>query len=296
MPLLAQQESFYRLLRRATSPDPGRRFASAADMAEQLTGVLREVLATGDGDPRPAFSALFSPELQAAGAGTAAADGDAAAATGALPPAAQVAAALPVPQVDTADPAAGYLATLSTLAPAAQIAALSAAVYGEAGTPQAVAESAETRLVLARAQIVSGALDGAAGTLAAGLRGSRRLADHLVSGAAGAGRGPARGGPGRFRARSTTRSPESSHPSWRWGSPPRPPATGPPPPVTSAASGRSTGPTSAPHSGSPGSGWRRMTGLARSRRWPRCRRRPFIRWRPRSWPSGFISPAPASRE
>ena len=45
-------------------------------------------------------------------------------------------------------------------------AALSAAVYGEAGTPQAVAESAETRLALARAQIVSGALDGAAGTLA----------------------------------------------------------------------------------------------------------------------------------
>ena len=166
VPLLTQQESFYRLLRRATSPDPGRRFASAADMGEQLTGVLREVLAAGDGNPRPAFSALFSPELQAAGAGAAAADGDAAAATGALPPAAQVAVALPVPQVDAADPAAGYLATLSTLAPAAQIAALSAAVHGEAGTPQAVAESAETRLALARAQIVSGALDGAAGTLA----------------------------------------------------------------------------------------------------------------------------------
>ena len=32
-------------------PDPGRRFASAGDMAEQLTGVLREVLAAGDGNP-----------------------------------------------------------------------------------------------------------------------------------------------------------------------------------------------------------------------------------------------------
>jgi serine/threonine-protein kinase PknG len=166
VPLLAQQESFYRLLRRSTDPDPGRRFASAADMAEQLTGVLREVLAAGDGTARPAFSSLFSPELQAAGAEAAAADGDGAAAAGALPDAAQVAAALPVPQVDTADPAAGYLATLSTLAPAAQIGALAAAARGEAGTPQAVAESAETKLALARAQIVSGALGDAAGTLA----------------------------------------------------------------------------------------------------------------------------------
>jgi serine/threonine-protein kinase PknG len=166
VPLLAQQESFYRLLRRATSPDLGRRFASAAEMAEQLTGVLREALAAGDGRPRPAFSSLFSPELHAAGAEAAGADGEATAAVDALPQAAQVAAALPVPQVDTADPAAGYLATLSTLPPAAQIARLSAAAHGEGGTPQAVAESVETKLALARAQIVSGALDDAAGTLA----------------------------------------------------------------------------------------------------------------------------------
>ena len=170
VPLLAQQESFYRLLRRSTDADPGRRFASAADMAEQLTGILREILATGDGVPRPAFSTLFSGELQAAGA-EAAADGGAAAgqditAMAAPPRPAEVAAALPIPQVDTTDPAAGYLATLSTLGPAAQIAALSAAVRGEAGTPPAVAESAETKLALARAQTVSGALDDAAGTLA----------------------------------------------------------------------------------------------------------------------------------
>ena len=43
VPLLAQQESFARLLRRATNADPGRRFGSAGEMAEQLTGVLREV-------------------------------------------------------------------------------------------------------------------------------------------------------------------------------------------------------------------------------------------------------------
>jgi serine/threonine-protein kinase PknG len=176
VPLFAQQESFYRLLRRATSPDPGRRFTSAAGMAEQLTGVLREVMATGDANPRPAFSSLFSPELQAAGAAAAAgdgrdgaggdgADGDTGPAVDALPQAAQVAAALPIPQVDSADPAAGYLATLSTLDPAARTAALSAAVRGAEGTPPAVAESAETRLALARALIVTGALDDAARTL-----------------------------------------------------------------------------------------------------------------------------------
>jgi serine/threonine-protein kinase PknG len=165
--LLAQQESFYRLLRRATSPDPGRRFASAGDMAEQLTGVLREVLAAGDGNPRPAFSSLFSPELQAVGTEAGEMDGsDWATASGALPQPAQIAAGLPVPQVDVTDPAAGYLTTLSTLDPAQMTAALRAAVRGEAGTPAAVAESAETRLALARALVVTGSLDHAATTLA----------------------------------------------------------------------------------------------------------------------------------
>ncbi|ALC23156.1 tetratricopeptide repeat protein [Streptomyces pristinaespiralis] len=57
-------ESFYRLLVRATDPDPGRRFASAQEMAEQLTGVLREVVALQTGRPRPAVSTLFGPELR----------------------------------------------------------------------------------------------------------------------------------------------------------------------------------------------------------------------------------------
>jgi serine/threonine-protein kinase PknG len=85
---------------------------------------------------------------------------------GALPHAAQIVAGLPVPQVDLTDPAAGYLATLGTLDPAQLTAALSAAARGEPGTPPAVAESAETRLALARALIVTGELDAAANTLA----------------------------------------------------------------------------------------------------------------------------------
>src|SRR5262249_56803774 len=115
-----------------------RRFASAGDMAEQLTGVLREVLATGDGNPRPAFSSLFSPELQATGAEAGEMDGSRwAAAPGTLPQAAQVAAGLPVPQGDLTDPPAGYLATLGTLDPAQPTAAPAAPPPREPGTPPA---------------------------------------------------------------------------------------------------------------------------------------------------------------
>ncbi len=146
VPLLAQQESFLRALRRATDPDPDRRFISASDMAEQLTAVLREVLAVADGKPRAAFSTLFSPELRAIGVSATLAE---------------IVTGLPVPQVDTADPAAGYLATLTTLDPVQSNAALSAAAAGEPGVPPEVAESVETRLALARSRIVTGDLPGA---------------------------------------------------------------------------------------------------------------------------------------
>lgn len=59
-----QYESFYRLLVRATDPDPARRFASAQEMAEQLTGVLREVVSLQTGRARPALSTLFGSELK----------------------------------------------------------------------------------------------------------------------------------------------------------------------------------------------------------------------------------------
>ncbi|MFE2041292.1 tetratricopeptide repeat protein [Streptomyces sp. NPDC059477] len=57
-------ESFYRLLVRSTDPDPIRRFASAQEMTEQLTGVLREVVSLQTGRARPALSTLFGPELR----------------------------------------------------------------------------------------------------------------------------------------------------------------------------------------------------------------------------------------
>lgn len=57
-------ESFYRFLLRGTDPDPLCRFASAEEMSEQLTGVLREVVALNTGQPQPALSQLFGPELR----------------------------------------------------------------------------------------------------------------------------------------------------------------------------------------------------------------------------------------
>jgi len=125
------------------------------------------VLATADGQPRPSFSGVFSPELHAVGTGVVptrhgaattpnGANGAASAATN-VPPAAEVATGLPAPLVDGTDPAAGYLATLAGLEPGQQADALLAAVGGAAGVPEPVAGSAETRLALARALIVAGA-------------------------------------------------------------------------------------------------------------------------------------------
>ena len=156
MPLLAEQESFARLLRRATHAQPDRRFQSAGEMAEQITGVLREVLSRADGEPRPTFSRLFSPELRAVGTGLTPvrAPNGSAGAVVSPPPAAEVIAGLPAPLADGTDPAAGYLATLGGLEPEHQVSSLVAAIAGDGGVPPAVAASPETRLALVRALII----------------------------------------------------------------------------------------------------------------------------------------------
>ena len=136
-------------------------------MAEQLTGVLREVLAVADGQPRPAFSGLFSPELRAVGTDLVPvrADGNSAFAVPA-PSVAEVIAGLPAPLTDGSDPAAGFLATLAGLEPAQQAQALRGAVAGDAGVPPAVAGSPETRLAHVRALIAAGDLNAAQACLA----------------------------------------------------------------------------------------------------------------------------------
>jgi serine/threonine-protein kinase PknG len=58
-PLFAQYESLYRLLIKSTAPQPGDRFVNAEEMADQLMGVLREMVAQDTQKPRPANSILF---------------------------------------------------------------------------------------------------------------------------------------------------------------------------------------------------------------------------------------------
>jgi serine/threonine-protein kinase PknG len=68
VPLLAANPSFHRLITRATAADPNVRFGSAGEMAEQVTGVLREVAAAQDGVPKPAPSSVLGTERAVFGA------------------------------------------------------------------------------------------------------------------------------------------------------------------------------------------------------------------------------------
>ncbi|MFR9674824.1 tetratricopeptide repeat protein [Streptomyces sp. TR06-5] len=165
-------ESFHRFLVRATDPDPRRRFASAQDMAEQLTGVLREVVALRTGQPQPALSSLFGTELRVVDSepagpalgepsvlGPRPATRRRRAAPPQAPPAptagpsgapfrtAAAALALPVPLVDPGDPCAGFLAGLAGSSPGEVAAALA----------HAPADSVERRLRELRAGLESDA-------------------------------------------------------------------------------------------------------------------------------------------
>ncbi|MFD5826990.1 tetratricopeptide repeat protein [Lentzea sp. NPDC060358] len=117
-------ESFRRLVARARHEDPDRRFGSAAQMAEQLRGVRREIASLRDGVARPEPSAIFAPTAalldsglgevpplrrwtrpdRYSGTGVPLPDG--------RPSPAEVAIGLPVPRVDPADDAAEHLAAL----------------------------------------------------------------------------------------------------------------------------------------------------------------------------------------
>jgi serine/threonine-protein kinase PknG len=134
VPLFEHHESFWWFMTKATDPEPARRFESADEMAEQLMGVLREVIAFGGGSPAPATSALFTSELPA--------DPDEAQWD-----------RLPLPTVDPADPGATTLASLATARPDHLVAALEAAreVARETGP-----ESPEILLGLVRANLEAG--------------------------------------------------------------------------------------------------------------------------------------------
>jgi serine/threonine-protein kinase PknG len=108
VPLFKRFDSLYRFLLKGTAPNPDDRFQSADEMADQLYGVLREVVAAEDGHPVPAPSKLFTGPLRAA--------------SGPMDW-----RALPRPQVAGDDPGAGYLATITDTDPNQQLAHLLAA-------------------------------------------------------------------------------------------------------------------------------------------------------------------------
>jgi serine/threonine-protein kinase PknG len=108
VPLLERYDSLYQLLMTGTAPDPDDRFQSAEEMADQLYGVLREVVSDEEGRTVPAASKLFTGPVRA--------DNER-----------PDWRALPRPLVDRDDPAAGYLATISSIDPQQMIADLRAA-------------------------------------------------------------------------------------------------------------------------------------------------------------------------
>ena len=68
-PLFARYDPLYRFLLQRHRAEPDERFQSADEMAAQLTGVLREVVAHETGTPRPGTSECFTGELRSAPAG-----------------------------------------------------------------------------------------------------------------------------------------------------------------------------------------------------------------------------------
>ncbi|MGZ4223493.1 MAG: tetratricopeptide repeat protein [Solirubrobacteraceae bacterium] len=108
VPALQRYDSLYRFLLKGTAPNPDDRFQSAEEMADQLFGVLREVVADREGIPVPAPSKLFTAPMRA----------------GLERPDWRI---LPRPQVSSDDPSAGYLATITAADSAQLIAQLRAA-------------------------------------------------------------------------------------------------------------------------------------------------------------------------
>ncbi|WP_433133449.1 tetratricopeptide repeat protein [Micromonospora sp. CA-240977] len=157
-------ESFNRLVARAVRPDWDRRFASAAEMSEQLLGVLREILAGQPERRQPEPISLFQPAAQLLDAGLGLAlplvtwigAGDGTLLDDGRPAAVDVALGLPVPRPDPDDPAVGVLRTVD--------ASDAQALLGELSMVEQT--SVEVELSRCRAHLALGDPDSAAAALA----------------------------------------------------------------------------------------------------------------------------------
>lgn len=135
-PLFAAHESLYRFLLKATAKNPDDRFQTADEMADQLVGVLREVVARKEGVPKPAASSLFRGDrlAQIAQDGSTVGGADW--------------RVLPALFVDQNDPATAYLETLPAGVPEQSVRTLLQAL-----TDGMVLNTSEVELRLARDNI-----------------------------------------------------------------------------------------------------------------------------------------------
>jgi serine/threonine-protein kinase PknG len=147
-PLFERYDSLYRCLLKATSRQPDDRFQSADEMAEQLGGVLREIVAEQQGRAAPAPSTEFTSALRASLEGPD---------WRVLP--------RPLAQVSPDDPSAGYLAAVTTTDPdqlIAQLHELRAELITRADNDGGgAAVTTEVDLRLAAAMIEDGEFDAA---------------------------------------------------------------------------------------------------------------------------------------
>jgi serine/threonine-protein kinase PknG len=154
-PVLTKYDSFARMLRRSIDPDPKRRFTSAEEMSSQLLGVLREVVATDTGIPRPGLSTVFTRTRSTFGVELLVAhtdvylDGLVHAEKLTAP---EIVTALPVPLVDPTDVAATVLSATVLSQPVQTLDSLRAARHGSLDSEGVdVSESVELPLMEVRA-------------------------------------------------------------------------------------------------------------------------------------------------
>jgi serine/threonine-protein kinase PknG len=179
-------ESFQRLVKRARHDRWSRRFASAADMSAQLTGVLREILPSAGGVPRPDPSITFMPSAVLLDAGLGAvpplqtwtAGPGGGLLDAGCPPAPMVAIGLPAPAPvpeKPDDPAVSFLETVS--APDARSLLAKLSTYEE---PSIEIELCRCRAYLELAELDSAKRDlaAAAGMLGAGAARDWRVTWH----------------------------------------------------------------------------------------------------------------------
>ncbi|KKO83792.1 serine/threonine-protein kinase [Corynebacterium otitidis] len=120
VPLFNRYLAFYRVIARATHPDPRQRFHSTNELRNQLYGVLREILALRDGRQFPVQHSVFSPQRRTFGTKHMVfrtdqlIDGTDRSARITAP---EVVSALPTPLVDRSDPGAGLLSGFSYTEP-----------------------------------------------------------------------------------------------------------------------------------------------------------------------------------